>query len=540
MYEKTLSILQSWTVDAGYDVSYSDLQKYFLSHPDVGTISSITDTFHDLKIPCQAITIEAHNLKSLKEPFIAYIQNSIQDYFVLVTPKKDNFFEINTGGQKPFVFNFSDLEKAFLGVIIVIDKNEKKQIHLKIQNKTVWSTIILLLINSVLLFWFKPVDISFSLFLWLSLFGLGFSILLFQYNLSDKNPLLNRFCTINESSSCKAVINSDFSKIFRSYTFTDIGLLYFSFQILYSLVNMFFAPNLLYSISILSLFFPLYSIYVQAFLIKKFCPLCLGVVGVIILQGLIGFLEINFLKLSFSVYSLISAFGIITFCFCFLLNFKLMQKKEQELYSKEVELLAFKRNYYLFLPFYKEASYVEPPSVNKKFQIKVGETNAPIQITLVTNPLCKSCQKAHKDLLKIYQNFNQDVSINYLFYVPAHNIEDPRTIIASWLIKEYSINQEKGIKIIDEWYNTNDINIFNTKEKAFNIIPETVDILKVHNNWCNVNEFTITPTILINNKLFPTVYQIEDLRFLVESISQFERTQQFNTVELNTVLAINT
>ena len=103
----------------------TELQRQFLSHPDVGTLSSITDTLTDFNITNQAVQIEAASLNQLTEPFIAFIKNDQIEQFVLVYPITNNRFDIYNGKDNPYTLSFKELSTVFGGIIIAIDKKEK-------------------------------------------------------------------------------------------------------------------------------------------------------------------------------------------------------------------------------------------------------------------------------------------------------------------------------------------------------------------------------------------------------------------------------
>ena len=64
---------------------------------------------------------------------------------------------------------------------------------------------------------------------------------------------------------------------------------------------------------------------------------------------------------------------------------------------------------------------------------------------------------------------------------------------------------------LKSWKESNDI-------KYHKILLEQI-------NWCKKNQVSTTPTVLINNKLFPEIYRPEDIEQFIETILEFEKAE---------------
>lgn len=157
MHDKTLKIIYKWLNQANYKISLTQLQTQFLSHPDVGTLSSITDTLNDFNIANQAAQIEAASLNQLTEPFIAFIKNQQIEQFVLVSFTQNNSFSIYNGKDETFTLSFNEFAKIFGGIIIAIDKQAKtinhysQVVHYFLKMQSVWCVEHRLTLTSLLL-----------------------------------------------------------------------------------------------------------------------------------------------------------------------------------------------------------------------------------------------------------------------------------------------------------------------------------------------------------------------------------------------------
>ena len=519
MHEQTLKTIYTWLKQANYDVNLPDLQKRFLSHPDVGTLSSITDTLNDFNIANQALQIEASSIHQLTEPFIAFVQKEQSEQFVLVSPTGNNNYVIYTGNNKAFTLSLKYFSTLFSGIIIAIDKKDKTILDYKKELRFFINIVFVVSVCSLLLTQttFELHTAAFSL---LTFSGCVFSALLYAHSIGVQNNFLNRFCTISKQSNCNTVLQSDAAKINKHISLTDVGLVYFSFQLL-SILFLNHGSILIHAISIPVAAFSLYSIYQQAFVIKKWCPLCLGVVGVLILQGIIATLTINL--------SSIRLIESISLFFLFLLTcigwyyFKRYFTNKSKLIQTETDLLSFKRNYHLLLPFYKHENPVNDSALVTQTQIIIGNVTATVCITLITNPLCIACKHAHKVLTEIYSQYPADIAIRLVFYVPYQNPNDPRTMIADWLVDEYLNDREQGINAIEKWYNNPDVKVFDALRLPTDKIRKKKGFLQAHAEWCVQQRLTLTPLLLINNKLFPLIYRTEDVRFHIEAVLEYEK-----------------
>jgi uncharacterized membrane protein len=299
MHQNTLNTIHRWLQQANHDISLTDLKRRFLSHPDVGTLNSITETLNDFKIENQAAHIDRQSLAQLTEPFLAFIKDDQTEEFVIVTMSETKEVKLYNGLGQPFSISLTKFQQIFTGIVVIIDQQPKRN-NFKVKN---WGNPLILTISllAVLyLFWHKlPENTNGYLYFIFAAIGLLFSSILFAQNNGASNDLLKRFCTLSSKSDCNTVLQSKAAKLGKHLNLTDIGLIYFVTQCLFLLVT----PSniaILFAISLAALAFPLYSIYQQAFVIKKWCPFCLGAVAVLLIQGIVAFIALPKINLTLS------------------------------------------------------------------------------------------------------------------------------------------------------------------------------------------------------------------------------------------------
>lgn len=527
MHETTTNILNKWLKQANYNISLKELKMQFLSHPDVGNLSSITDTLNHFNIDNQAVQIEADSLLQFTEPFIAFIKSDHIEQFVLVTPNASNNVDINNGKDNSFALSWIEFKKIFAGILVAIDKKDKTKTHFNGTLDFIPGFVFSIVLCN-LLFILIPLDINSILFLVLTFTGVLFSVLLFAQSIGFNSDVINRFCSISKNTNCNSVLQSNAAQINKYINLTDVGIVYFTCQLLSILIMNQFSM-LIYLISIPAATFSIYSIYQQAFVVKKWCPLCLGVVGVLILQGIVAIITLDITRIKnteFLFIILVLTLNVISWYYL-----KGFYKTNRRILQIETDLLSFKRNFHLFLPFYKNERPFNDKDLREQKQIFIGNKNASICITLITNPLCEACQKAHKILTELQSKYLEDVALRLIFYIPYQNLNDPRTMISAWLIDAYKNNPNNGLTLIEKWYAKPDLKSFYKLKLSKEVVSKYQRYLQSHSEWCVTNRLTLTPSLLINNKFFPLIYRTEDLLYHIESIIEFEQNRNDDSRE---------
>jgi hypothetical protein len=282
-----------------------------------------------------------------------------------------------------------------------------------------------------------------------------------------------------------------------------------------------FQPHsvLVFIISAISLPVVVYSIYQQYFTIKQWCPLCLGVASVLIVQ--FSTLLPNYKTTLYQygdVLLLISVFGATIVGWLML---KPLLFLEQKNYTLEIENLSFRRNHKLFIPYYNALTQVDTEESTLP-QIVLGTENPIIKLTIITNPLCKSCIESHKIYMDLLQKYKDSVQLNFRFLVPSKDRKDNKTIISERLLQLYFENDRTDFnKAFNDWYENSNIEIWTKKwgkceDLRFNKIL-TNQLL-----WCYNWNINLAPTILINGRLFPKIYRPNDIYNFIEPILKKE------------------
>lgn len=509
-----------WLDVMDYKVRKDELFLLYSSHPNSGTLLSITDTLVDLGIENIALNIPFESLYELDDTFLALIKKGDSQQFVYAKMKNVTQIQLFNGELETSVISISHFKQLYNGMIVVIERNHQP-VNRTLPSKSAIGIFILTVSVSLFLYWRIPVNLSNFLFWLLAIVGLVFSILLYKVELGSSNELLQRFCTFSSKSSCNAVLNSPSSKMFPGFSYVDIGILYFSFQTLsvsFTIVN----DRLLYGISIAASLFLFYSIYQQAFVIKKWCLLCLSVLAVLLLQGIIAFLNRpNIWQDERFIYYFARASSVLILLSVSWKYFKLIVEKGFSLKNTQIELQSFKRSSQLFLPAYQNATLLDDTTIKNVPQILSGNSESFVQLTLITNPLCKACSEAHKSIEALCKKY--DIKVRLVFFVPEEQSQETKGNIAKWLFYQYIEDEKKGNEIISQWYQQPDFSSINFLNNfTCTEFDRCRDYLNIQYKWCIENEITTTPTILINNKRISSLYTVEDLKYHISELIKLE------------------
>ena len=306
-------------------VTRTSIKEYLYSHPYYPTLKSVCDALNQWKIENYALELSLEEMQELKNCFIAH-RNLGSGQIVLVHKIDKSSVSYSVGDNALICEDINDFASTLSGAVIVFNptKNSgQKDFPLSKQNELLDSLIIpfsilggLLLIIGLVGASDRIIDFSYSwkipVLIITRLFGLIVSLLLVLHELKVRNPFVDKICHISKYTDCNAVLNSDSSKIFGWINWADFGFIYFVGGLIFLIIDgNGEGLNILALVSILSIPYPVFSIYTQTFKIRKFCPLCLTVQLVLIAEFAILLPELIKIRVPFtSVLILVTCFGL--------------------------------------------------------------------------------------------------------------------------------------------------------------------------------------------------------------------------------------
>jgi uncharacterized membrane protein len=509
--DQSLFLLKKLLTNHHYDVPEKELALRVLSDPD-NTVLGITNTLDFFNIQHIAAKVPRTALDRLPNQFIGQVHKGTVYKIVLVTKLSQNkiFLEIND--SKSVVLFIEEFLKDWTGFIIAIEENKirDKENFLKIHSKKILLLFCVFLSTGYI--FRKTQSLMASSYFLLSVIGVLLAYFIYAEKLGLNNAV-SRFCKVGKNSSCQGVLNSRSSKILNGLDLSDAVAIYFIFTTVGFLVYP--TTSVLFMVSYLALLAVPYSIYQQKAVIKQWCPLCLGVSAVLVLQFLALLTVSKSLEFQLDHFYILSIIlGLTAFVW---LTIKPLFQLPKKVHSLSVENLSFRRNYKLFLPYFYEQAQINTESENIP-SISLGAKQPKLELIIITNPLCRSCIRAHKVLMGILEDYKEVIRLNIRFLVSSQNIKDTRLVISSRLLQLYF---EEDAEVFEgalmDWYQNLNLKKWIARwGKSDDAKYEK--IINQQLNWCLKNNINHTPAVLINNRLFPMDYHTEDIVHFIEPI----------------------
>ncbi|MRX70413.1 Thioredoxin [Flavobacterium resistens] len=499
------------------NIDKDEFQFQIQSHPDYPTLVSIIDTLDFFNIDNGAFNVDKSEIGLLPDCFWAMldIKNS-RPQFHFVEKKGDGYL-LNKG---KIAISNQELEARWKNTVLLVEKSKTDNLIESNKSKINW----ILPFLSIGLFFLIVAQFQFTLqtkfFFIFPTLGVLFSIAVLKDLFGAKSELVNSFCNITSSASCESVVGSTKWKIFESINFSDLSIVFFASQFLGMLTFLFMAKiDAYFSIQkgLLLCAVPLLftSIYYQKFVEKKWCPICLVIISIILLE-LTCILFLYQTSFDLQIYPLIVygfVFVIVALGWSTLKNL-LNQRKE----LKEFQITGnrFIRNYEIFKNSLLSKNRVNLPNS----PVILGNHASNTEITIITSPFCGHCKNAHKILDKILIKNEENLKIKIIFNVDFHLLEEKSKDFFRYLMSIYLENgNDAFLQALNHWFETKNLNDWLKKyEQSFK--DDKIDLIyEQQNQWCNNNKsLNFTPVIFINGYQYPKAYKKEDLEFFINEI----------------------
>lgn len=525
MNENLLLILEELLSRNKIKVDNEELRLQLFGHPTYPSLNSLTGVLDHFKIPNLALEVpkSIDNIQYLPESFIAHVNKQSGESFALVWKDKDGLM-LTENVKTNELFEYEEFLNIWSGIILGIDAEEyeipPKSFKLK--------KVLIYLSPLVFLSYFFSLnqDIHQNLHFALSLIGIYVCGLIFQHELGSSSPILDKICSgESKKLSCSDVMNSKGGKILGIMKLSDLGMIYFLVTSTLSLVTTFkgYEFNLIYQISLIALSFTIYSLFYQFFVLKKWCLLCLSTVGILLLQAGISYLNYSqpeYLQLPYSKIPLLLFVIYLTTILWFSISENI--SKNKSLLDLKINYSKFKRNFEIFNTLFSGKTKINT-SIQQTDEIVFGKANAPLEIVIITNPLCSFCKSAHKIIHQVL-NYTDEVKIIVRFNL-SNKKDRIDTQIATRLIEIFRNKGESScLKAMDDAYhNLSPLKWLETYGKCNNINIQ--DLLEKEKEWCSDHQIHFTPAVYVNGKEYPQEYDFEDLQYFIDPILEEQHSQ---------------
>jgi protein-disulfide isomerase len=496
--------------------------KYFNEHPHKYNLFGISRMLSDYGVENAGtkITDKETDIFNIELPFIAHFGN---DFVVVYKINSDKVDYIWNG--KNMSVPVSEFLQAWSGIILLAapathsiepdyKENRKKELLNAMQKS-------LLLLTSVLIFGIVYIinalfaNTGLTLLLLTNSAGAYVSYLLVLKQMNIQSKYADKICSLFNQSDCNNVLESKAAKLWGVFGWSEIGLGYFTTNVLIIL----FAPHLVFYLAIIStlaLPYSLWSVWYQKVKAKQWCPLCLIVQG---LLWLIFALNCVFGYIQLSTFHWISLVNLLIIACIYTIgilgiNILVPQLNRDRIveYLKQ-EINSLKTNEAVFKALLKNQPYFETSRSDS--QILFGNPDAVLRITILTNPYCNPCAGMHKRVDKFLKETKGKICVQYVFASFDSALDFANKYLNAVYLEK---GKEAAMQIFSDWFEKGKL----LKEDFFkdfhlNIDNPAVEIeFQKHEAWRKKTQIRATPTVLVNGYQLPDNYRIEDLRYFTE------------------------
>lgn len=345
-----------------------------------------------------------------------------------------------------------------------------------------------------------------------SLIGSIISFLLLFKDNKISIGLIDRVCSLNAEIACDEVLNSKFARLFFNVKLHDLsGIFFLTCLSLYTASDAFSINEkeifitLLY---ILALPVALLSIALQSIVLRKYCLFCLSISTIIFLNFL---LTIN-RNLTFSTRSLkiIPFAEIVVSVILLWMIIKSLAALHPQIKAILPKLKIIQGFDFFFFTLNQQKKV---PVIEFENEIRFGNPGSLFKITAIIDLNCSHCKKTYPVLRELQEMHEGDFVLNIRFTNSSAALEKILTYYfankAKIKLRELFDLMASGagnsLPTLDE--------IVEYRETAIQIISQTI-------SWCKKNDLQLTPTLLINEKVFPRTLDIKNINRFFDKLKE--------------------
>jgi len=496
------------------------------SHPYYPSLAVVSDVFLDYNIENEAIRVSYDDLLNIETPFMAHLTFKDGVFIVIekVTEVEVSFYFERKSLR---LLKKEDFLKTWDNIVFIakttpksvepdFKKHRQKELLEKLKIPALVSVVVLSFLSMLLL---KPTTADYLPLFLAKIIGLFYAILLVKQELGYHSEIADKLCTLSKSAGCNEVLHSKGSKLFGKLPFADMGLVWFMTSILYlfffSMSSMELPSlNLLGWIALFSIPMILFSISYQLFVVKKYCPLCLGVMGILVVELLLLFFFYGFRFQLPHISELLLMFILLCLTSFIWFEWKQLTVKNKNLQHSEINYFRLRRNPAVIQSLLMESQKIGTATLPNP--IFLTSKQSKVVLTEVINLYCKPCKTAFEKIKKLLSNScNDTLDVNVILLCNTDNPENEMTKTALHFIALSEQQPVHQVKIaLFDWFNLLDYKLWSEKYPA-TVNENHLEILKSHSNWCKNNNIEGTPTSFFNHQKIPHSIDLEDLQYLI-------------------------
>lgn len=493
---------------------FCDFQYELNSHPDFPTLKSISDTLGKFGIENVPVRLKPNELEQLDSPFLAYFTSKGQNELAYVKPLQDKNIHLISESLKPKTESINTFSSSFTGIAVLLDieKATLPQANsAKLKDRVLFKSILALILVSLLGFLvlgiyniraelFSSVT---SVFLIITKFlGLALAIALVIKGFGESSTLLDKVCKLGKKADCNTVLESRYATVYGWLKWSDLGLIYFLSSLLLMCID---SLGMVIVLTLVSFPYVIISLYQQVFLIKKLCPLCIGVLAIlttdfIVVLNLVSEMTISFTQFFGSTF-LILITGVLYLTIKSLILTKIDKTALEYRYNRlkripEVVSTVVRKEKALILPKGIPMDYLSFGN-HDKYSLKV-------QVFLSLH--CGHCGRLFREFDGLI-NKTKDLRIDLFL---GFNLKDKEhTAIMEDVLRDYYSGEvDKAWEMMRVWYaKPNKTKSMNQTDESFEVLKK---LLFTTEYLMQANQISSLPRVYINGFEKSSYYKLEE------------------------------
>ncbi len=516
-------------------VTYGTVLEYFKTNPGNLSLKDICDFFDSLNITNYALEINKSDLFRFHEPLIAYVNKKGRELLLILSIDKKRVVYMDSSSRKK-TMSISDFLGQWEEVIIIIEPDdssgEKDYIEKRrneiINNALIPFAVAVFCTSAFIGTYFNKTfqdgihGTYLMFFVLLHITGLVLSSLLFGRELGIKGGFTEKLFHLSTYTDCDAVTKSKASKIFGHITWADVGVTYFAGGLLILFIlpvqsSYFF----LVLLSTVVLPYPFFSILYQWLKLKKWCPLCLSVQFILIMEFavLVSKTSISTAIAGLNIKTLISSLPIFSIVFLTVLLLKLLLINEKQKEHVKLELKKFKCDPDIFVQKLRSGGRIDISSVYRS--LIFGDIRSEVMISVFLSLYCSSCSKVFYEILNLIE---RKLRIKIEFIFSSNHEEMSLKFLKSIYKLVFFDEKNEALELIGIWYEAD----FKKKAEILETlsvqdVPDGFDEFIVNNaKLFRIGEVNKVPAVYVNGFPLPEIYSIGDIGFHLEEIRNFK------------------
>jgi|GEM_PF-2324765 len=347
--------------------------------------------------------------------------------------------------------------------------------------------------------------------------------------LKKTNPFIDKFCNVKGNFNCDAVLESPISKFSKNIYIADIGLVYFSAQLLF-LISVFInqQKNWVYILIIpatIAFMATLVLLWYQWRVIKSWCKLCLLLTSIIWLQFVLCLINLYatdnywvadyfddlFSDKTIALFLNGILFTAITSAW-FFIKPQILKANEVETVRKQIA--RWKNSVTIFNAVLQQQKKIADDYWED--DLLLGNPNAEIKMIAAISTYCPACAKEFKRIAILLKTYPNDISFTIRFSVQFNKINN-KTQAAQYLYHAcLQANNEQRLSIVENWFKSPDLNKLKVEYK--NVEALQIPALQKSEQWFKDAGIKQVPTLFINGFPFPQPYNLNDLKTLLPKL----------------------